>query len=132
MKNRSSLAAMELLVMVLVFAMAGALCLRAFAWAEQSARERVRRDGALLLAQNAAQSLKSGAAERPKSFGAAENTFYDAEWEPCDPPGAYRMEISRLPTAYAALGAARVQIYGVGDALLAQLDVNWQEVDDHG
>ena len=132
MKNRTSLAVMELLVMVLVFALAGALCLRTFVWAEQSARERARRDGALLLAQNVAQGLKSGAAERPGALDRAETAFYDAAWEPCDPPGTYRLEVCRQPTAYDTLGSAQIRVYGAGETPLAQLDVNWQEVDDHG
>jgi len=132
MKNRSSLAVMELLIMVLVFAVAGALCLRTFIRAEQSVRERAQRDGALLLAQNAAQSLKSGAAERPEALDRIETAFYDAAWELCEPPGTYRLEISRQPTAYDTLGSAQIRVYGGGETPLAQLDVNWQEVGDRG
>ncbi|MBE6972351.1 MAG: hypothetical protein E7440_00475 [Ruminococcaceae bacterium] len=132
MKNRTSLLIMELLVMVLVFALAGALCLRMFVWAEQSVRDQAQRHGALLLAQNVAQRLKSIEKERPESVDQTETMFYDAVWEPCDPPGEYRLEVSRLPTAYTTLGSARIRVYGAGEAPLAQLDVNWQEVENHG
>ena len=47
MKNKTSLVLMELLVMVLIFALAAAGCLRCFAWAKLSSRE-ITLDGLLL------------------------------------------------------------------------------------
>ena len=44
MKNKTSLVLMELLVMVLRFALAAAGCLRCFAWAKLSSREIALRD----------------------------------------------------------------------------------------
>ena len=58
MKHRVSLTLMEQLVMVLVFALAAALCLGVFAKAEAISRETARREGAVVLAQSAAELLK--------------------------------------------------------------------------
>ena len=58
MKSRASLQLIEQLIMVLVFALAAALCLRAFAEADSIAARTACRDEAVLTAQNAAELLK--------------------------------------------------------------------------
>ena len=60
MRSKASLTLMELLVMVLVFALAAALCMQVFAYAQTLSLETARRDEAVVLAQNAAELLKSG------------------------------------------------------------------------
>ena len=62
MKSKASLFLMEKLVMVLVFALAAALCLQVFLRADQISRETARRDEAVILAQNGAELLKAGVA----------------------------------------------------------------------
>ena len=59
MKNRASLFLMEQLVMLLVFALCAALCLGAFARADALSADVRRRSEAAILAQNAAELLKS-------------------------------------------------------------------------
>lgn len=62
MKSKAPLLMMEQLIMVLVFALASALCLRCFALAGEISERTARRDEAVLIAQNAAERLKSGEA----------------------------------------------------------------------
>ena len=50
MKSKAPLALMEQIIMVLVFALAAALCLRTFALSDRMSREGELRDGAVLLA----------------------------------------------------------------------------------
>ena len=59
MKSKASLFLMEQLVMVLVFALAAALCLGVFVRANEISSETARRDKAVIIAQNAAQMLKT-------------------------------------------------------------------------
>ena len=136
MRRRTSLVLMEQLVMLLVFALAGALCLRAFAWAEQSSRERADRDRALLCAQNMAQNLKSSRGDLPEPGAARAGDdwvlWYDGEWEPCETPGEYRLTVQRVPTQLPGLGEARIQVWDRAGEVLARLDVMWQEVDGNG
>ena len=66
MKHRASLTLMELLVMVLVFALAAAVCLRCFAAAAVTARETDLQTRAALLAQNGAEILKASAGDLEK------------------------------------------------------------------
>lgn len=60
MRSKASLFLMEQLVMVLVFALAAAVCLQVFVRAEEISAETARRDEAVVIAQNAAELLKAG------------------------------------------------------------------------
>ena len=59
MKNKTSLMLMELLVMVLVFALASAICLRVFARSHELSAQTAAQDRAVLAAQNAAETVKA-------------------------------------------------------------------------
>ncbi len=58
MKDKTALALIEQAVMLLVFLLAAALCLRAFAWADSASRHREAADRALTQAQSAAEQIK--------------------------------------------------------------------------
>ena len=60
MRSKASLFLMEQLVMVLVFALAAALCLNAFVQAQRISDAAAWQDEAALTAQNAAELLKAG------------------------------------------------------------------------
>lgn len=87
MKSKAPLALMEQIVMVLVFALTAALCLRMFVLADQLSRKYAATDRAVLEAQNAAEWLKQGqqdvyfekmhAVDEPD----AKMIFYDKNWE---------------------------------------------------
>ena len=93
MRNKAHLVLMEQLVMVLVFALAAAVCLRLFVGAETLANETVRQDEAVIAAQNAAELLKAGcsAEEAAKVSG-----VYDLQIQPLssEVPGLEKAEIS--------------------------------------
>lgn len=113
MKNKTSLLLMEQLVMVLVFALAAALCLTVFVKADQISRETIRRDEAVLLAQNAAQVLKATSGDKERAIATAAES-------------GYRMEIERIDTQ-SLLGQAEIRVWQE-DELVFSLCVGWQEV----
>ena len=59
MRNKAPLALMEQLMMVLVFALAAALCLQVFIFSDRASRRKEAVNRAVLEAQNAAEELKS-------------------------------------------------------------------------
>ena len=59
MRSKAPLALMEQTVMILVFALAAALCLRVFVWSSQMSRHIEARDRAAVEAQCAAEIIKS-------------------------------------------------------------------------
>ena len=96
MKSKASLSLMEMLVMVLIFALAAALCLQIFAKARTISLETARQDEAVLLAQNGAELLKSG-----MTAPEAETLLSDE---------IYRVQIQVLPQEIAGLTKAQISI----------------------
>ena len=110
MKNKASLALMEQLVILLVFALCAALCLQAFVGADRIARENEARDEAVILAQNTAESLKAGLPipESPKNL---------------------TLEVTHLSSEIPGHAKAEVAIFSQETGnLLISLTVGWQEV----
>ncbi len=88
MKNKSILAMIEHIVMLLVFALATTVFLRMFALAENLSQKYEATDRAMLLAQNTAEYIKrngiQGFVEQTGAVAGGENTwevFYDKNWE---------------------------------------------------
>lgn len=117
MKNRTSLVLMEQLVMIMVFALAAALCLRVFVTADEISRKTASRDGAVLIAQNAAEVLKATSGDTDRT---AELLRPMAEAE------GYRIELEKLESHMPLLGRAEIQVY-LEDELLFSICTGWQE-----
>ena len=113
MKHKTSLLLMEQLVMVLVFALAAALCLSVFVKADRISQETVRRDEAVLLAQNAAQALKATSGDVEQAIATASESDY-------------RMEIEQIDS-HRLLGQAEIRVWQE-DELVFALRTGWQEV----
>lgn len=110
MKSRASLVLMEQLLMVLVFALAAALCLRGFAKAEEISVRTARRDEAVWIAQNAAELLKAGEEpEVPSESG-------------------FTLVIQETDTAIPGFRQAEIRVSYEEDVLFT-LTTGWQEVD---
>ena len=63
MRSKAPLVMIEMLVMILVFALAAALCVRAFVWSSSETQANYERDKAVIFAENAAQVLKACAGD---------------------------------------------------------------------
>lgn len=114
MRSRAPLALMEQLVMALVFALAAAICLRAFALADQMSRRNETRDRAVVAVQNAAELLKQTHGScRPKEAG--------EDWT---------LTVIPVESGQPLLGVADV-VAADGEGELFRLRVEWQEA-DHG
>lgn len=139
MKNRGALVLIEQAVMLLVFALAAVLCLRAFVWADAASKEITARDGALLQAQNAAEVLKGVhgdfelAAEQMGGIWDGETwvVLYDENWEMIDELHTYTLRAVPGRTDQKYMGQAHLSVYQ-GETELAALEVGWQEVTANG
>lgn len=125
MRNRTSLVLMEQLVMVLVFALAAALCLGVFVQADRISRQTRQRDEAVLLAQNGAEVLKSCAGDRETAVRILNGTITGEGLQVLSRD--FRMDVEYLPTEIAGLGKAQIRVY-LEDELLFELQTGWQEV----
>lgn len=141
MKSKAPLALMEQLVMLLVFALAAALCLQAFVLSDQMSGRCEERDRAVTAVQNAAETLKSCGGDLDAgvrilggtSAGGQWQIGYDAGWKQTAVDQAvYQVLVVLKPTEEPLLGSAEVLAQTVEGRQLFQLVVSWQEVEPHG
>ena len=143
MKNRTTLVLMEQLLMILVFALAAALCLRAFALSDRLSRESEAQDRAVLLAQNAAEVCKAGGGDWDymetvlggNALGYSWTVLYNGRMEPvaAAEEAAYEVVVRPETAEAPGLGRATVSVFEMdGGDLLFQLPAAWQEEVRHG
>ena len=108
MKSKATLTLMELLAMVLVFSLAAAVCLRLFAGAASLSEETARQDRAVVLAQNAAESLKAGK-------------------EPVLAEEELTVSLTELESGISGLKQVQITVFQEEEILLT-LQTGWQEV----
>ena len=115
MKNKASLALMELLVMVLIFSLAAAACLRCFVWADRTSEETTRRDRAVILAQNAAEAVKARSGDIPAARALLEV------------PEGLILKITEISPEIPGLGEAEIAVENDRGERLFSLWIAWQE-----
>lgn len=136
MKNKSTLMLLELVIMLLVFLLAAALCLRAFVWADIRSAEGKNEDMALLQAQNAAEAIKASGgdfAAAAKLLGGQWNgrtlqLDFDENWKTTVQNGVFLLQAGMTENDTNYLGSGSVKILDQRGNPLAQLDICWQEV----
>jgi type II secretory pathway pseudopilin PulG len=128
MRNKAPLAMIEQVVMLLVFALAAAICLQVFVKADKQSQRNAAQSKAALTAQNAAETLKSTAGDY-----AAAAALYGGEWNGeawvLDVPdtAGCRVEVTPAAQTQPLLGEATVTAYTADEEVLLALPVAWQE-----
>lgn len=131
MKLKTPLALMEQLVMVLVFALAAALCVSCFVTADRLSNRYAVRDEAVLAAQTAAETLKGCRGNYEEAAALVEG-----QWEngvvAVRSEDRYTLVITPKDSGYDLLGCASIDVYAAADdSLLFGITVSWQEVGGH-
>lgn len=136
MKSKAPLVLMEQLLMVLVFALAAALCLRVFVLAEQMSRQNELRDQATVTCQTMAETLKHYKGNYAAAAASAGGVWDGSTWglnggkSPAD--GTYVAFAIPTDTGNALLGGAEITAMTEDGDWLFDLTVAWQEEIDHG
>ncbi len=124
MKNKAPLALTELLIMLLVFALAAALCLQAFAKADHISEESARLDAAVTAAQSGAEVLKScgGDLRRAAAIlgGTTDGEHWHMDYE------TYSLHIAPADSGHPLLGCAEVLALDPRGEVIFTLPVTWQ------
>lgn len=123
MKDKTPLLLIEQLIMILVFALMAALCLRGFAYADGLSEQIYQQEQAAVLAQSAAETLKAEKEIRQ------ECSFYDASLEQVTEKEAwtYRLQVSREAEDIPGFGSAKIRVDSADAEELMVLTVGWQE-----
>ena len=135
MKSRAPLALMEQTVMVLVFALAAALCLRAFVLADGISRQVEATDRAVLWAESAADTLKARNGDLAQAAAELGGNLDGQRWiiplhetwqETAGEP-AYTLTARPVETGRPLLGKAQIDVAEKNGERLFSLEVCWQE-----
>ena len=140
MKSKSPLMLMEQLLMILVFVLAAAFCLQAFALSERLSLADEQRSQAALQAQNAVEILKACHGDYAEAVSLLGGSWdgqhwtadFDAQWNLSDAKSVYRMTAEPQKSEIAGLGKARVDVCSSDGEVLFSLPAAWQEVSGHG
>lgn len=135
MKSRAPLALMEQTVMVLVFALAAALCLRAFALADGVSRQVEATDQAVLWAESAADTLKArngDLAQAAEELGGSLDgqcwtISLDEDWQETADEPTYTLTAQLVESGQPLLGKAQIDVVQKNGDSLFSLEVCWQE-----
>ena len=136
MKGKSALALMEQAIMLLILAVAAALCLQAFVWADANSKKSGNCDRAMVQLQSAAEILKAYRGDMDAAAGVFggqtdENGWtvcWDENWERTDMPGVYRLDAVPVSGTTDYLGCADLELRQEDGTVLGSLQVCWQEV----
>ena len=143
MKSKAPLTLMEQTVMVLVFALAAAVCMQAFVKADHISVRSEEKSYAALAAQDVAELLKHSGGDMGHALTQAAElsggTYeqgllyldYDADWNPAKQDGVYRLTVMGVPVEESGLQKALVRVVtGATEnpELLFELEVAWLEV----
>jgi len=129
-KSKTPLVLMELLVMVLVFALAAALCLQCFVLSDRLSQRSELRDEAVTAVQNAAERLKARGGSYEQAVSGLSGTWADGAL--AIPGDGFTLRITPVDSAVPLLVQAEISAYShEDDSLLFQIVAAWQEVSGH-
>lgn len=137
MRSKAPLALMEQLIMVLVFALAAALCLRGFSMADSMSKLNEKRDSATILAQNAAEVYKSCRGDSEKAAdilggeaGEIWRIYYEKDLDMCENANNAEYTVTAViaQSQVEGLGKGVVSVFDKSGESLCTIPVSWQEV----
>lgn len=142
MRSKAPLVMMEQMVMLLVFALAAALCLQAFTKSDALSARNEARDRAVTLVQSSVETVRHCGGDTDQALRSAAELLecqyeeevlwanYDAEWNPC-PDGVYHLTVRADSGGVPGLNQVRAAVETGGEVLF-ELKAAWQgEVDAH-
>ena len=123
MRSKAPLALMEQMVMLLVFALASALCLQAFVKSDAISFKNGNRSKAALEAQNTAEAIQHCGGDLEHALAGAGELLgtvpkdgkirisYDDDWAVTEKEGSFYLEAAGIPTDIPGLQKASVQVF---------------------
>ena len=139
MRGKAPLALMEQLVMLLVFALSGALCLQAFVVSDVRSERNWDRDRAVTLCQNAAEAVRHCGGDLAGAAALLDCSFdgtgkelsigFAADWARSESRDyTWLLRVEKLDSGVAYLGTALVELISADGERLFSIETAWQEV----
>lgn len=143
MRNKAPLSLIEQIVMLLVFALASALCLQAFVKSDKISLGIEERSRAALMAQDAAELLRYSGGDMGHALAQTGELLggtyaqgmlyigYDADWNRTEEEGVFRLTAQGVPVEEPGLQKAKIQVTAEtseNSELLFEIEVAWLEV----
>ena len=153
MRSKAPLSLMEQMVMLLVFALAAALCLQAFVKSDRISRQSEARDRAVVLCQSVAEVIRHNGGDLKEAMTQVNGTEpgqrdgfgwfegYNEDWEVLAEEGrpvssSYTLRVMELDSGLEGLGKANVEAFAWDNGTMKSIfaiEVSWQkEVGGHG
>lgn len=124
MRNKASLVLMEQLVMLLVFAIAAAVCLNIFVKSKEISNSVEQRETAALMAQNTAELLKSSGGDFAYAAlildGSAKGDSLSLVQD------EFSLNARKLPSVQSGLGQALIEVSYAGEPVFS-LELGYRE-----
>lgn len=132
-RSKAPLLLMEQLVMLLVFALAAALCVKAFVLSDARSQENNARTQAILTAQSVAERYKMVQNPDSQDVMSEDQTretwvyYYDDHWNHAEEGNwAYCLSVKAFPTQNPLLGRAELVVCDRKGKELVRLPLAWQ------
>jgi hypothetical protein len=140
MRGKAALSLIEQSIMLLVFAFAAAICLKAFVWADSKSALEQAQDMATVQLETAAETIKyyqgdfevAAAELGVKAQGDELYVSYGEDLSVGSENPCYFLKAARLNSGKALLGQANLELTDSGGQVLSRLAVCWQEVSQNG
>jgi hypothetical protein len=140
MRGKAALSLIEQSIMLLVFAFAAAICLKAFVWADNKSALEQAQDMATVQLETAAETIKyyrgnfevTAAELGGKAQGDELYVNYGEDWAVGSASPCYFLKAARLDSGNELLGQARLELTDSDGEVLSTLAVCWQEVSRDG
>lgn len=137
MRSKTPLLLLELVIMLLAFAMAAGLCLRVFVSADLQSKRNEAQDMALLRLQNAAEMIQQLRGDLSAASEVYGGDYHDGQWRVCydaqwnittqGAPAHYILLAQGAQTDVTYLGQAEIIVTDAANVPLGTLSIFWQE-----
>ena len=125
MKSRNVLSQIEFIIMVLVFALSAAVCLKVFAYSDSNSERNETRDYAMVRLQSAAELMKNSRGDLERCVSEFGGHADEKKWE-LELEDGMKLTAEKQESGNKYLGKAELKFYSSGEEICS-LPVAWQE-----
>ena len=127
MNSKTPLALIEMSIMILIFSLTAALCLKSFAWSSNTTKDNAELDKAVLISQSVAEELKQGGLVLDPAVPM--DILFDADWQMVAPGSSdccYILSVRGIDSGSDYLAKASFEVTKLGGGSIFGFEAAWQ------